>query len=256
VVEPGDDPDNLLAETGFHVAHEGATRPRNLGLNGTFLVVRQLEQHVDAFNAFLARAAGCPEVREAAPSGVACEEWVAAKMVGRWRDGTSLVRHPHRPGAAGGGHPDNDFLFGVEDPDGLRCPFGAHVRRANPRDSFEPGSSTQLSITDRHRILRVGRVYEPGNGRTDPGLLFMCVNADIERQFEFVQQSWVRAPGFHGLENEVDPIFARSGEAPAAMTVPTPHGPIALRGMADFVTLIGSGYFFLPGRRALRFLVR
>jgi hypothetical protein len=40
------------------------------------------------------------------------------------------------------------------------------------------------------------------------------------------------------------------------MTVPTPHGPIALRGMADFVTLIGSGYFFLPGRRALRFLAR
>jgi deferrochelatase/peroxidase EfeB len=256
VVEPGDDPENLLTETGFHVAEPAGTRPRNLGLNGTFLVVRQLEQHVDAFNAFLASAAGCPEVRESAPSGVPCEEWVAAKMVGRWRDGTSLVRHPHKPGTATGGQPDNDFLFGVEDPDGLRCPFGAHVRRANPRDSFEPGSTTQLSITDRHRILRVGRVYEPGNGRKDPGLLFMCVNADIERQFEFVQQSWVRAPGFHGLENEVDPIFARSGEAPAAMTVPTPHGPIALRGMADFVTLIGSGYFFLPGRRALRFLAR
>jgi len=32
--------------------------------------------------------------------------------------------------------PDNDFLFGTEDPQGLRCPLGAHIRRANPRESF------------------------------------------------------------------------------------------------------------------------
>jgi Dyp-type peroxidase family len=253
LVEPSADPLHLLAETGYHERPTGP-RPRNLGQDGTYLVVRQLEQHVNAFEAFLKQAAACPEVRDAAPAGVACEEWVAAKMVGRWRDGTSLVRHPTQPGTAAGARPDNDFLFGLEDPDGLRCPFGAHVRRANPRDSFDAGSQAQLEITDRHRILRVGRPYEPGNGREARGLFFMCINADIERQFEFVQQSWMRSPGFHNLDGEVDPIFARGGEGPAAMTIPTPHGPIALRGMADFVTLIGSGYFFLPGRGALRFL--
>ena len=75
---------------------------------------------------------------------------------------------------------DNDFLFGEEDPQGLRCPFGAHIRRANPRESFEPGSQEQLAITNRHRILRVGRRYAPGAGR-NPGLFFMCLNADLER---------------------------------------------------------------------------
>ena len=57
--------------------------------------------------------------------------------------------------------PDNDFLFGTEDPQGLRCPLGAHIRRANPRESFEPGSHEQIEITNRHRIIRVGRFYAP-----------------------------------------------------------------------------------------------
>jgi hypothetical protein len=34
----------------------------------------------------------------------------------------------------------------------------------------------------------------------------MCLNADIERQFEFIQQTWLRAPSFHGLRSEVDPV--------------------------------------------------
>jgi deferrochelatase/peroxidase EfeB len=115
------------------------------------------------------------------------EEFVAAKMMDRWQDGTSLVRdlagleagrEPRRD-------PDNDFLCGVEDPQGLRCPLGAHIRRANPRDSCAPGSREQLWIANRHRMLRVGRVYDPASGER-PGLLFMCVNTDIERQFEFI----------------------------------------------------------------------
>ena len=107
-----------------------------------------------------------------------------------------------RPGARG----DNDFLFGTEDPEALRCPFGAHIRRANPRDSFDPGSNDQIAITNRHRIMRVGRVYQEKAGEK-PGLLFMCLNGDIERQFEFVQQTWLMSPSFHGLSCEKDPVL-------------------------------------------------
>jgi len=153
--------------------------------------------------------------------------------------------------------PDNDFLFGAEDPQGLRCPFGAHIRRANPRESFEPGSQEQLAITNRHRILRVGRRYQHADDQR-PGLFFMCLNADLERQFEFIQQTWLQSPSFHGLMDERDPVV---GSRPAGgprpddgFSLPTREAPVRLKGMPEFVRVLGGGYFFVPGRSLLRYL--
>jgi deferrochelatase/peroxidase EfeB len=153
--------------------------------------------------------------------------------------------------------PDNDFLFGVEDPNARRCPFGAHIRRANPRDSFDPGSIDQLKVTNRHRILRVGRMYTAQND-SPRGLVFMCLNGDIQRQFEFVQQSWIASPSFHGLENETDAMIGGrgAGQQNDAMSIPMAGCPVRLKGLKDFVKVIGGGYFFLPGRKAVRFLAR
>jgi deferrochelatase/peroxidase EfeB len=183
--------------------------------------------------------------------------WIAAKILGRWPDGTSLVRHPDQPGSVSrpGTLPDNDFLFGTEDPDGLRCPFGAHIRRVSPRESFDPGSEEQLKISNRHRIFRVGRRYAPQNGSPNPGLLFMCVNANIERQFEFLQQTYMLGSSFHGLENEID-SFARRPGSSDVLTIPTEKGPLRLKGMGNFVTVRGGGYFFMPGKSAVSFLIR
>jgi deferrochelatase/peroxidase EfeB len=177
------------------------------------------------------------------------------------------VRFPHRPGSGWKEgkrkrerevDPDNEFLFGKEDPQGQRCPFGAHIRRANPRESAVPDSMEQLSIVNRHRILRIGRGFKAeGSGdpvATKPGLLFMCLNGDIERQFEFIQQTWVMALQFHGLENEVDPILGRGGEKTGRLTIPTAEGPLLISGIKDFVKVRGGGYFFIPGRRALHYL--
>lgn len=258
VVEPGEMvlgyEDNLKQTP----ACPSSARCPELGHNGTYLVVRQLEQNTEAFSAYLRDTAdsliGDPRVPRFGRQELV--EWLAAKIVGRWPDGTSLVRYPYRPGSEStpGTPPDNDFLFGTEDPDGLRCPFGAHIRRANPRDSLEAGSKEQLAISNRHRIFRVGRSYSPQNQARKPGLLFMCVNANIERQFEFMQQTYMLGSSFHGLENEVD-SFARRAGSSGVLTIPTERGPLRLLDMRSFVTMRGGAYFFMPGRSAVRFLM-
>jgi deferrochelatase/peroxidase EfeB len=275
------DPANLLpvanpAHTGalapdFNIS--GANAARDFARNGSFLVIRQLDQKTDVFDDFTKRTAkafashvGMPKHLDTAEKR---QHWIAAKMVGRWKDGTSLIKYPHRPGTGWDGndiaYPDNDFLPGTEDPSGQRCPYGAHIRRANPRDSLVPGSTEQLTISNRHRILRVGRSYSADGsgiaGSKNPGLLFMCFNSDIERQFEFIQQTWSMAWQFHGLENEVDPILARGVQNLASdtrklarLTIPTPEGALQVKEVADFIDVRGGGYFFMPSRSALAYL--
>lgn len=245
----------------------GADRPpkpedrRDLGRNGTFMVIRQLEQDVDKFEKFLTTEAGrlASDPRVPTSGTPTVKDWLGAKIVGRWKDGSSLTGNPNAPATGSGGQPlDNNFTYGPDDVDGGRCPLGAHIRRANPRDSFDPskdGAPVQLAITNRHRILRVGRSYSGGTDEK-PGLMFMCLNVDIERQFEFIQQTWLLAPSFHGLECERDAML--SGRDPAAnhFTIPTPGGPLRLPCMSDFIKVLGGAYFFLPGRRALQYLTQ
>ena len=231
---------------------------RDLGRNGSFLVIRQLAQDVEGFRSFteekareVARSYG--NVRDVT-GGPVSAEWVAAKLMGRWRDGTPLIDRPtaEAPGTARSATPDNDFAYGEDDPGGLLCPLGAHIRRANPRDSLQPGDPTEQAITNRHRLLRRGRTYEAAG---EKGLLFMCFCADLERQFEFVQQTWVGSPAFHGLTDEPDPVVSQTdADGRRVFTIPTTSGPVTLQNMQSFVTVKGGGYFFLPSRSALRYL--
>jgi deferrochelatase/peroxidase EfeB len=296
------DPKNLLpiADKSRAFGTAIVDAPRAVARNGTFLVIRQLEQDVMAFNAYCDAEAArlaqrLPEPYEVNP------DFIAAKLIGRWKDGSSLVRNPYtsygtelsrkaerdsrRRAAEGCAEPvaadpaletarpattpagetaigaptvpssdqDNDFLYGVEDPQALRCPTGAHIRRANPRDTRMPGSLEQVSISNRHRIRRVGRLYAPEPGRK-PGLLFMCLNGDIERQFEFVQQTWLSNPGFQGLSGEQDPLINNMTKTSLGYTVPSHDGPARLAPVPSFVRTLGGGYFFMPGRSLLAFL--
>jgi Dyp-type peroxidase family len=231
---------------------EGSPR-HDLGRNGTYLVFRQLRQDVPAFRTALEELTrnedGSPNPYE--------RDKLAARMVGRWPSGTSLVEAPERDDASKAR--SNEFDYHHADPDGLKGPLGAHVRRANPRNALapEPGTERSLSINRRHRLIRRGRAYgkplpEGQTDGADRGLMFVAVNANISRQFEFIQHSWIADPRFNGLANEADPIAGAAAHNDFAV----PSDPIRTRcsGLPRFVTVKGGAYFFLPGIRALRYL--
>ncbi len=251
---------NLLPNLPSHFpAHESQRREaRDLGRNGCFLVVRQLAQDVEGFHRFTDEEADRLEKDMLARSKnprPKTGEWVEAKMVGRWKNGAPLVAYPEAPPTHYDAINETSFLLGRDDPQGLACPFGAHIRRANPRDSFDPKDPDQIPLVNRHRILRRGRAYVEGGGSSaqPQGLLFMCLNADIERQFEFLQQTWISSPSFSGLRGEADPLVSTiAGER--IFTIPQAFGPQRVQFPSSFVTVKGGGYFFLPSRAALRYI--
>lgn len=93
----------------------------------------------------------------------------------------------------------------------------------------------------------------------EKGLLFVCLNASIERQYEFIQQTWMAAGNFHGLRGEKDPLMGTQsvdevGDPVGRLAIPRWEGSIALQSMPSFVTMRGGGYYFMPSRAALRYL--
>ena len=95
---------------------------------------------------------------------------------------------------------------------------------------------------------------------TEKGLLFICINASIERQYEFIQQTWMASGSFHGLRGEKDPLIgtqkvAAGGKPNGRFALPRWEGSLALEGMPSFITTRGGGYFFLPSRSALRYML-
>lgn len=212
----------------------------------TFVVLRKLRQDVAAFRAQIAR--------EAERVGLDAET-LAARLVGRWPDGSPLALRPHGPDARLGNDPvaANDFGY-ADDPAGLRCPRGAHVRRTNPRDAL--GWAGKL--TARHRILRRGMPYGDAlpagasDDGADRGLMFVSVQASIARQFEIVQQQWCNDGNAFGLGHEPDPIAGPEQWPARALVATSP--PRITEPLHSFVACRGGEYLVVPSLRALRAL--
>ena len=213
-----------------------------LGENSTYLVYRKLSQDVPAFRQF---------VKDQAVRCELSEETIKAKIVGRWADGTPLVLSPERPDKGISQHASqiNDFGYGG-DPDGFKCPLGAHIRRTNPRDALGYGTS----LSHRHRMLRRGMPYgEPLPADGDRGLLFMCFVGAIERQFEFVQTQWCNNGNAFGLGGDPDVLIgARNGDS--KMVVHHRERPRFLWPLPRLVTTRGGEYLLVPSLRGLRAL--
>lgn len=234
----------------------------DLGRNGTYLVFRQLRQDVRGFWRFLDAVTRRPDGTADAEARVR----LAAHMVGRWPGGAPLVMSPDRDDA--GLALFNDFGYFQLDASGYRCPIGAHVRRTNPRDSLDPspGSAGSVAVGKRHRIIRRGREYGPPLAsdelladslaveEDERGLNFICLNANIARQFEFIQHTWINNPKFDGLYEDDDPLLGAHGPGGGRFTMQSKPFRQRVSGLPRFVTVRGGAYFFLPGLRAMRFL--
>jgi Dyp-type peroxidase family len=226
-----------------------APPPAELSTNGSYLVYRKLHQDTAAFRRQLAAAAA------GYPGG---EELLAAKIVGRWRDGTPLAASPEQPDPAivADGRRNNAFAYG-DDPGGLGCPLGAHVRRANPRDSMP----FEGKLVNRHRMIRRGIPYgealAPGATEDDGrerGVIFMCLQASIARQFEFVQSQWLNTGNAFALGTDQD-VMLGPQDAPSVNKMTVPGRPPSFLGpLSRVVSVKGGEYFFVPGINGLQYL--
>jgi Dyp-type peroxidase family len=233
--------------------------------DGSYLVFRRLRQDVAAFNAYVNKAGGEDGVQTAL---------IGAKLVGRYKSGCPLE---HTGDEAAGldtqtvdpsmADPSlleedkiNNFEYG-QDAEGDIVPRSAHIRKVYPRDEATPGGGE--ADTQTHRIVRrgiaYGAPYDPGAQTGSPhagnapfphdrGLLFLCYQHSLEKQFEFLQKAWVNNPNFPVPGDGQDPIIAQEVEARTFATPQMQHTPLSI---PQFVTTTGGEYFFSPSISAL-----
>jgi Dyp-type peroxidase family len=223
--------------------------PEEFWRNGTYIALRKIRQDVAAFRKFLSDNARTSEG----------QEFVAAKMMGRWRSGCPLALSPlsDSPSLVPDQQRNNDFGYHEDDLDGRKTPVGSHIRRVNPRDGLKD------TIVDARlrRLLRRGSAYGPvlpedateDDGR-DRGIVLALINANPGRQFEFVQSQWINDGDFVSQGLRSDPIVGRRDRADDYVF---PAKPVRrhLTGLRDFTATRGGEHVFLPGLRGLRWLV-
>ena len=223
-------------------------QPEVLGRNGTFVGFRKLHSNVAKFRRFL---------KDNATSTLS-EELIAAKMAGRWRSGAPLALSPDTDDPELGSDLQrvNDFGYS-DDPSGLRCPLGAHVRRMNPRDR----KLAVMSDVKIHRVIRHGMTYGPHlpegvleDDGVERGIFFIFISARAPQTFEFLKKEWINNGNFMGLSNQKDPIAGRN-EGTGTFTIPMRPIRKRLHGLDNFTQTRGGEYAFMPGLAALRWLI-
>jgi deferrochelatase/peroxidase EfeB len=260
-------------ETNFEGLKWRVPQPRALGFNGSFNAFRVLEQDVVGFEEYLTTTAtellAHPRVNELLPLGAeanigagfsrrdAMREVVAANMCGRWRNGVPLALSPDTPNPSKKVS-NTDFDYDRDS----RCPYGAHIRRCNPRGS----QIVQRVANHSRRLVRRGMaygpayVYDPAKPRNPNeekrGLLGNFIGANLGAQFEALSCDWLNL----GLQDprvtgSNDPLLGANDPETSWFDLPLASGaPIRLRGLPRFVTTRGGAYTFLPSLSAIKYL--
>lgn len=231
---------------------------RDLVTDATFACVAWIHQDVAAFNRFLTDNSALGNGSAAAGNE---KEWLAAKMMGRWRDGSPIVRHPQAP-------PDpTDFDNGFDfsdDPTGIRCPLTAHIRVVNPRGDKLTFPNVSRFPGGPPRFIRRGFTYGPKlDGTEDDGAerglvgIFMC--ARINEQF-YTALRWINQTGFaEGLhrkpytETMQDALFGSRSKPKVdpRIVIAVDNATTVEAALPSFITFRGVCNFLLPGKRSL-----
>jgi Dyp-type peroxidase family len=260
-----------------------ATQPADFARNGTFMVWRKLRQDVEAFDKEIQRQAALWKQHTGVTDNEEATETVCAKIVGRWKSGTPLMVAPtwadnqrltaewkdcfdvmlRKSSAPVAPQRLAEFALMLtgfrcgDDLDGSKCPFGAHIRRANPRDILDPELSATTGssrLTNRRRLLRRGLPYVDGDG--ERGVIFMGICSSLFRQFEFIQQQWMN----YGLDfeagNDSCPLIGSRSQSDKHVIPASAANATAFiaAGLPEFVTTRGGEYFFLPSLNAIRMI--
>ena len=248
--------------------------------DGSFQVIRRLAQDVPGWWAQVGDQLQVLKQTKGTVPEHATVEWLAARLVGRWRSGAPVHKCPsHDPINDRAATSDNDISYS-DDPDGLKTPLFSHLRQCAPRDGLVDGELVPEKFMDARRIIRRGAPYgqpfDPARGTAGGpdaarGLVFVSYQADLVEQFEFIQKSWVNTGDFPpGRAQPPGPDAMISGKLPAqAQGGPVlndgliryesarPDGtgrqstPLALR---RFVRTEGAVYAFAPSISTLKAL--
>jgi Dyp-type peroxidase family len=210
---------------------------------GSFYVFRKLEQDVAGF---LKREAELQaELDKETPKPH--PELAGALVVGRFRDGTPVVKSNVPAGL------DNNFRYkgspigAVSDSAGKRCPFSSHIRKVNPR-----GDTDKFDEERMVRIARRGITYGIQGGGAPVGLLFQCCQRDLKSQFEFLQGQWINHFGQPMPDAGLDPIVGELTGSNQQWPAKWDTNRLLALDFGEYVTLKGGGYFFLPSTTFLK----
>jgi deferrochelatase/peroxidase EfeB len=245
--------------------------------DGCYNAFRIMYQDVAAFNSLLAGQA--PAVAQAtglAPA--AAQEWLAAKLMGRWRNGSPLLLSPDNPEESTRdgegfcyvqppvpGHPPlpNDDMFST-----FQCPFAAHTRITNPRDEH----LTAANGLAPPRLARRGMPYgapltTPTDDGVDRGLIGLFLCGSLANQFELLY-GWINQANFassfpivpkgqpHQYTYPQDAILGnrvtQGTDINTSFTIPLPGSPaLVVESLPRLTITRGTAYCLLPSLTTL-----
>ena len=267
----------LLGHTDEAQEIAGGYTLRAFARNGTFIAYRKLQENVARFDRWIAETAPRFGAVFAIADPEAARQTLRAKMVGRWIDGVPLSMAPDYAAwqnQHASSHDDFDHQVNLsnylysDDPDGAKCPFSAHARRANPRDAngplpadgLKPGPSGTI-LSNRRRLLRRALPYGARDWAAgedgEHGVVMLIMCASLARQYEFVQQQWINYGNDNNAGNDTDPLLGLHDKT-AKFVIPAAdasgHAPFIADKLPQFVEAKGGAYFFMPSLTALSML--
>jgi Dyp-type peroxidase family len=204
---------------------------------GSFLVYRKLEQNVGGFNNKITELAGNLELNSNQQGKITKEDFAGALVIGRFKDGTPLVKSDINLNEFPA---FNDFKYENTDRPAHKCPFHAHIRKTNPRGQG-------ILVPERY-ITRRGIPYGEKNSDDKKGLLFMCFQSNLKRQFNFIQKTWSNAQGFPPFRGRpgIDPLIGQGNKGGQSWPKQYGSNDKIEFDFAGFIKMKGGEYFFAP----------